>query len=177
MEPELDIQRGMTPEQRSAFQMRMNGVRKSPGTAIILSLFGLGRFYLEEVGLGIFQWLLTVIFIGFLWMFIDIFTASSRTEAYNQRKAAEIADAVRACFPGAASASASTAFCTACGSQVDNGAKFCAKCGAVQSNTAQLSPAMDVRKKCPACAELIQPDAKKCRFCGELLPVEAEQQS
>lgn len=177
MEPELDIQRGMTPEQRSAFQMRMNGVRKNSGTAIILSVFGLGRFYLEDVGLGILQWLLAFIFIGFFWMFIDIFTASSRAETYNQRKAAEIAKAVRSCFPGTSPASAPTTWCNACGSSVENDTKFCGSCGAIHSSAAQLSPEMQNRKKCPACAELIQLDAKKCRFCGELLPVEAVQQA
>lgn len=170
MEPELDLQSGMTPEQRTAFQMRMNGVRKSPGTAVIFSLFGLGRFYLEEVGLGILQWLLALIFIGLIWMLVDIFTASSRAEAYNRRKAVEIAEAVRACVPGTSPAAVLTIFCTACGSKIESSAKFCTSCGAAQSIPARSSPEARNGKKCPACAEFIQPDARKCRFCGEVLP-------
>lgn len=163
MQAELQAVNGMTPEQRSAFEMRMSAARKNPSTAVILSIFGLGRFYLDEVGLGILQWVLAFFVIGLLWMLIDIFTASSRTEEYNRRKVLALAQTIRAQYPSVSNTA--SVCCSSCGVGVGVNDEFCASCGAAQ------------RKKCPFCAERIQAEAKKCRFCGELLPIQAVQPS
>lgn len=85
----------MNSDQRSRFQYQMNAVRKSPGTTLVLSFFGLSRFYLDEAGLGILQWVLVAIAgVGLVWMIVDVFTARQRTRAYNQKKALEIAGAL-----------------------------------------------------------------------------------
>ena len=149
----------------------MSSVRKNPSTAVILSFFGLGRFYLDQANLGVLQWLLALVVVGFIWMFIDIFTASSRTEEYNRRKALVVAQEICAQYPTQAPAPAGAVYCSSCGAKIGADTEFCVKCGAAQGSGAPS------KKKCPSCAELIQAEAKKCRFCGEMLPVEAGTQA
>ena len=49
---ELSLIRNLTSEQRHMFESQRQAVRESPSTALLLSLFGLSRFYLDELGLG-----------------------------------------------------------------------------------------------------------------------------
>jgi TM2 domain-containing membrane protein YozV len=158
--------KGMTPEQRRLFESQMQATRKSPGTALLLSLFGLSRFYLDQVAIGIVQWLLCGVFIGVIWLLKDIFTAKQRTSDYNALKATAIAASIRANFP--VTPLMAESFCGHCGTALQSNSQSCIGCGAPidgQSDTAQnISNSM---KKCPFCAEAIQKDAKKCRFCGE----------
>jgi len=57
---EIKLMRRITQDQKIMFQMPQSAARKSPSTALILSL---SRFYLGQVGLGLLQWL-SVSFFG-----------------------------------------------------------------------------------------------------------------
>ena len=74
MTSKLSLISNLTPEQRQMFESRMQVVRKNPSSALLLSVFALGRFYLGQLGIGILQWLLAPLIIGLWWMIIDIFT-------------------------------------------------------------------------------------------------------
>ena len=91
---EIRLMRRMTQDQKIVFQMQQSAVRKSPSTALILSLFGLSRFYLDQVGLGLLQWLTVPLGIGVIWVVVDILTAQSRTDQYNAAAAKRIAGMV-----------------------------------------------------------------------------------
>jgi TM2 domain-containing membrane protein YozV len=79
---------GLTDAQKMIFQTQYASERKDRGTAVILSLFWYDRFWLGDLGLGILK-LLTLGACG-IWWLIDIFTAGSRSDDYNRRKAQEI---------------------------------------------------------------------------------------
>jgi TM2 domain-containing membrane protein YozV len=92
---EIRLMRRMTQDQKIIFQMQQSAARKSPSTALILSLFSLSRFYLGQAGLGVLQWLSVSFFgIGLIWVVVDILTATSRTEQYNADAARRIAGMV-----------------------------------------------------------------------------------
>jgi len=93
---EMLLQRDMTAEQRAMFRYELDKVRKNATTALILNLFGLHRFYLEQVGMGIAQWVLIPLLIGIVWIFVDLFRVQKMVEEYNDQKAREIAAIVRA---------------------------------------------------------------------------------
>jgi TM2 domain-containing membrane protein YozV len=89
---EIKLMRRMTQDQKIMFQMQHSAARKSPSTALILSLFALSRFYLGQVGLGLLQWLSVSFFgIGLIWVVLDILQAKSRAEQYNAASARRIA--------------------------------------------------------------------------------------
>jgi len=90
---EVQLMSSMDADQRNMFQYQMSAVRKSPGTASVLSYFGLSRFYLDQPGLAILQLLLCFFIVGLIWWFVDIFTARRRTREYNERRALQIAAA------------------------------------------------------------------------------------
>jgi TM2 domain-containing membrane protein YozV len=94
MTPELALMEHMTAEQREKFESQLGAVRKKPRTALLLSIFGLSRFYLGEADIGILQWVLAFFYIGILWMFVDIFTAMARADDFNAIAASSIAAAV-----------------------------------------------------------------------------------
>jgi len=58
---------------------------KDPTTAIILQIFGFGEFYIGNIGIGIAQWLVSMVTCGFgaIWGFIDIFLIGEKTKEYN----------------------------------------------------------------------------------------------
>ncbi len=93
---EMLLQRDMTAEQRVMFRYELDKVRKNATTALILNLFGLHRFYLEQVGMGIAQWVLIPVLVGVVWIFVDLFRVQKMVEEYNDQKAREIAAIVRA---------------------------------------------------------------------------------
>ena len=89
-----EITRGLDDTSRVVFQTQYSSEKKSRGVTTILAvMFGFDRFYLGQIGLGIFKWLT----IGglFVWWFIDIFTAAGRADEFNRNKAREIAISLR----------------------------------------------------------------------------------
>ena len=75
------------------FQSQYASEKKDRGTATILALFMYDRIWLGEIGLGIVK-LITLGLCG-IWTLIDLFTAGSRCDEYNRRKASEIIAALK----------------------------------------------------------------------------------
>lgn len=94
----LAIQQGLTDQQKLIFMSQYNSERKDRNTGLILSVilgkFGVDRFYLGDIGLGI----LKLITLGgcLIWWVVDWFTVQGRVDEYNRRKAQEILMAVKA---------------------------------------------------------------------------------
>jgi TM2 domain-containing membrane protein YozV len=171
---ELGLMQHMTPDQRQMFQSQMQTVRKNPDTALLLSIFGLSRFYLGQTLVGVIQWILLPLLVGGIWMFIDIFTARRRAQEYNANVATPIAAAVRNTFPLLAP-TLNSGYCNRCGKMLVPNAEFCEECGASIGRTMPtILPATTNTRKCPLCAELIQKDARKCRYCGEYFPQDGD---
>lgn len=84
---------GLGDAQRMIFQSQYGSERKDRGTAVILAVLGWDRLWLGDIGLGILKY----ITVGgcMLWWLVDIFTAGSRCDDYNRRRARAIADALR----------------------------------------------------------------------------------
>jgi len=74
------------------FQSQYSSEKKDRGTATILALFNYDRIWLGDIGMGIVK-LITFGLCG-LWWLIDLFTAGSRTDEYNRRKAEDIVAAL-----------------------------------------------------------------------------------
>lgn len=76
------------------FYKLCNTKLKNPTVTLLLAIafgtFGLDRFYLKSVGVGLLK-LFTVGCLFVLW-FVDIFSASKRTIMYNNKKVLEILD-------------------------------------------------------------------------------------
>lgn len=79
--------------EKMIFQTQFASVRKDRGTAVILALFLYDRIWLGDTALGILK-LLTGGICG-IWMLIDLFTAGSRCDEYNRKKAQEIVASLR----------------------------------------------------------------------------------
>lgn len=75
------------------FQSQYSSEKKDRGTATILALFNYDRIWLGDIGIGILK-LITLGLCG-LWWLIDLFTAGSRSDDYNRRKAEEIVTALK----------------------------------------------------------------------------------
>jgi len=95
---EVEVMRGMTPNQRAAFQSQLAMVRKDRAVALLLTLFlggiGVHRFYLGQVGLGL-------LYLFFCWTFIplaislfELFVIMGRVDEYNMRQARQIASGI-----------------------------------------------------------------------------------
>ena len=93
-----EITRGLDDTSRVVFQTQYSSEKKSRGVTTILAvIFGFDRFYLGQIGLGIFKW---ITFGGLVvWWFIDIFTAAGRADEFNRNKAREIAVSLRTYDP------------------------------------------------------------------------------
>jgi TM2 domain len=87
-----EITRGLPDSKRMIFQSQYGSEKKDRGTAIILALFLYDRIWLGDVGLGIMK-LITLGGCG-IWGLVDLFTAGSRADDYNRRKAQEIVQAL-----------------------------------------------------------------------------------
>lgn len=85
--------KGLDEGKKLIFQSQFASERKDRGTATILALFNYDRIWFGDVGLGLVK-LITVGLCG-IWWLIDLFTAGSRCDDYNRRKAEDIAGALR----------------------------------------------------------------------------------
>lgn len=79
--------------QKMIFQAQYSSDRKDRGTATILALFMYDRIWLGDIGLGIVK-ILTLGACG-IWTLVDLFTAGSRCDDYNRKKAFEIIAALK----------------------------------------------------------------------------------
>jgi hypothetical protein len=82
------LTRTLTDSQRMIFQSQYGSDKKDRGTATILALFLYDRIWLGDIGLGIVK-IITLGGCG-IWALYDLFTAGSRSDEYNRRKATEI---------------------------------------------------------------------------------------
>ncbi|MEI7531668.1 MAG: TM2 domain-containing protein [Betaproteobacteria bacterium] len=84
-------------QQKMLFMSQYDSVKKDSGTVLVLAVLfgfsGIDRFMLGDVGLGIAK-LLTFGGCG-IWAIVDWFTAKSRTNDYNRKKAMEIFQAIK----------------------------------------------------------------------------------
>jgi TM2 domain-containing membrane protein YozV len=91
------LTKGMTPEQQMLFASHYASVSKDRSVALIISVilgvWGIDRFYLGDIGLGLLK-LFTAGGCGVLWL-VDIFLISGRADDINRGKAAEIAQAIK----------------------------------------------------------------------------------
>lgn len=87
------LTKGFDDSKKMIFQTQYSSERKDRGTATILALFNYDRIWLGDIGLGIVK-LITLGLCGFWWL-IDIFTAGSRCDDFNRRKAEEIVNALK----------------------------------------------------------------------------------
>ena len=87
------LTRDLDDSKKMIFQSQFGSERKDRGTATILALFLYDRIWLGDIGLGIIK-LITLGLCG-IWGLIDIFSAGSRCDDYNRRKAQEIIAALK----------------------------------------------------------------------------------
>ena len=87
------LTRELDDSKKMIFQSQYSSDKKDRGTATILAIFMYDRIWLGDIGLGIVK-LVTLGLCG-LWTLIDLFTAGSRCDEYNRRKAQEIIAALK----------------------------------------------------------------------------------
>lgn len=87
------LTRELSDQQKLIFQSQFSSEKKDRGTATILAIFLYDRIWLGEIGIGVIK-LITVGLCG-IWGIIDLFTAGSRCDEYNRRKAQEIVAALK----------------------------------------------------------------------------------
>jgi TM2 domain-containing membrane protein YozV len=94
----LSMQQGLTDHQKLIFMSQYNSERRDRTTglilAIILGKFGVDRFYLNDIAMGILK--LATLGGCLIWWIVDWFTILNRVDEYNRRKAQEILLAIKA---------------------------------------------------------------------------------
>lgn len=88
-----ELTKDLDAGKKMIFQSQYASEKKDRGTGTILALFLYDRIWLGDIGLGIVK-LITLGLCG-IWAIIDIFTAGSRCDEYNRRKAQEILGALK----------------------------------------------------------------------------------
>ena len=87
---------GLTEQERGIFYMQYGAVQRDRTVLLLVSIFvgsfGVDRFLLNDIGLGVLK-LLTGGLCGILWL-LDIFLIMGRTDDYNRRKAHEIVSGI-----------------------------------------------------------------------------------
>jgi TM2 domain-containing membrane protein YozV len=96
------LTQGMTDQQKFYFNAQYGSVRKDRTIMLVISIFlghfGIDRFLLGDIGLGLLK-LFTFGVFG-IFTLIDWFLIMGRTDDYNRTKAHEIAMAIRTGGPG-----------------------------------------------------------------------------
>jgi hypothetical protein len=87
------LTKDLDDSKKMIFQSQYSSEKKDRGTSTILALFLYDRIWLGEIGIGIVK-LVTLGLCG-IWALIDLFTAGSRCDEYNRRKAQEIIAALK----------------------------------------------------------------------------------
>jgi len=87
------LMKDLDDNKKMIFQSQYSSEKKDRGLATIMALLDWDRIWLGDVGLGIVK-LITFGGCG-IWWFIDLFTAGSRCDEYNRRKAEEIISALK----------------------------------------------------------------------------------
>lgn len=88
-----ELTKTLDNSKKMIFQTQYSSEKKDRGTAVILSIFLYDRIWLGDTGMGILK-ILTLGGCG-IWTLIDLFTAGSRCDEYNRRKAQEIVEALK----------------------------------------------------------------------------------
>lgn len=95
----LRLMEDLTPEERLQFQVRYNALEKNPDVAFALNAFlggvGAHHFYLGNVGRALLYLFFFWTFLPLLISVFELFTIRRRTRNDNERKAAELAEAIR----------------------------------------------------------------------------------
>ena len=94
----MQMQTGMSDQQKMIFTTQYSSERKDRSTALILSILvggiGVDRFYVGDTGLGVLK-LLTLGVCGIMAV-VDWFLIMGRADEFNRNKAHGIAAAIRA---------------------------------------------------------------------------------
>ena len=89
---------GLTEQERGIFYMQYSSVQRDRTVLLLVSIFlgtfGVDRFLLNDVGMGVLK-LLTGGLCGVLWI-IDIFLIMGKTDDYNRQKAHEVLSGILA---------------------------------------------------------------------------------
>ncbi len=88
-----EMSKSLSDTQKLIFNQQYASDKKDRGTAVILAIFGYDRFWLGDIEMGIIKYI-TLGGCG-IWWLIDLFTASSRTDDLNRRKARAILDGIQ----------------------------------------------------------------------------------
>lgn len=93
----VQLQQGLTDQQKMIFMSQYASERKDRTTALILSVLlgklGIDRFYVGDIGLGLLK-LLTLGGCFIMWI-VDWFLIQGKVDDHNRRKAQEIVAALR----------------------------------------------------------------------------------
>ncbi len=121
------LKQDLSNEERTQFDIQFGSQRKDPAAALILGILfgylGVDRFYVGQIGLGVFK-LLTVG--GFLiWWIVDLFLIMDAAKQRNVEIAREIRTGI-----ALLKTQPPASFCGSCGAAAAPGSKFCGKCGA-----------------------------------------------
>ncbi len=87
------LTKDLDDSKKASFSQQFQSEKKDPGTAVIMAIFLFDRFWLGDTALGVVKYL-TLAGCG-LWGLIDLFTAKSRCNDYNRRKANELYQALK----------------------------------------------------------------------------------
>ena len=88
-----EMTRGLDDSKKMIFQSQYSSEKKDRGMAFLLAWFSVDRLWLGDMGTGILK-LITFGGCG-IWSLVDLFTAGSRADDHNRRKAQEILAALK----------------------------------------------------------------------------------
>jgi hypothetical protein len=88
-----ELTKGLDDTKKMIFQTQYSSERKDRGAGTVLAMLSYDRIWLGDTPLGILK-IVTAGGCG-IWWLVDIFTAGSRCDDYNRRKAREISQALR----------------------------------------------------------------------------------